>query len=334
MNNFRFFKNILASWILLSGSFCVAQMVAGTVHNGTTGKLSAGDDVKLLRLDNGMQEESHTKTNGRGSFKLDLQSAGSHYMVRVFHQGVSYDRTVIANVPLDMTVFDSDSKINDIAGMLSIFQIQSDEQTVRVKEMHAIDNNSSPPKSQNKPNNFETFLPPDAEIDSVTAKSPDGKPVNISATPVQGEAGHYTVDFPLRPGETQFVLRYHLPHREKVTFRPRLPYATKSLEIMYPLSMQFLALEPGRFIFQSDPNRQGQIIREVKAGEPLSFTVSGIGTLVSSERGKTVPAPSGESAQKKSSGILWFVLAAALALLAAGLFLAWRIEAAQQQRKP
>ena len=60
----------------------------GLVSNGTTRKPAAGDEVILLRLDQGMQEEARTKTNGQGEFTFSLKDAVPR-LVRV--RGIAYD---------------------------------------------------------------------------------------------------------------------------------------------------------------------------------------------------------------------------------------------------
>jgi hypothetical protein len=189
-------------------------------------------------------------------------------------------------------------------------------------------------------------------MDSVMAKgpSPNSIAVNITSTMVQNEAGHVTIRFPLRPGETQFAIRYHLPYQGKLTFHPRILYPTNSLGIMYPPSMEFSALKSDRFQWESDNGMQGQIVRNITPGEVLDFEVSGTGALSSRNPGATSPSAvaqppaSGGSRSDKapaiqaqgktpSSGksILWLVVAGAFILFAAGVFLVWRMKAAKQQ---
>ena len=53
-----------------------AQNITGTVTNGTTGKPSAGDEVTLLSLSQGMQEIGTTKSDAQGHFSF--AGAGGH----------------------------------------------------------------------------------------------------------------------------------------------------------------------------------------------------------------------------------------------------------------
>ena len=47
-----------------------AQNITGTVTNATTGKPSAGDEVTLLSLSQGMQEVGSTKSDASGRFSF------------------------------------------------------------------------------------------------------------------------------------------------------------------------------------------------------------------------------------------------------------------------
>jgi len=56
--------------VLLFSATGFADTITGTVTNGTTGKPGAGDEVVLIKLAQGMQESTRTKTNAKGEFSL------------------------------------------------------------------------------------------------------------------------------------------------------------------------------------------------------------------------------------------------------------------------
>ena len=66
-----------------------ASTITGTVTNRTTGRPSAGDVVTLIQLAQGMQESTHTTTDARGHYSLDVPDAGLH-LVRVTHDKANY----------------------------------------------------------------------------------------------------------------------------------------------------------------------------------------------------------------------------------------------------
>ena len=62
--------------VIASCTFAAAQNITGSVTNGTTGKPSAGDEVTLLSLSQGMQEVGSTKTNAQGKFSMAQDTGG------------------------------------------------------------------------------------------------------------------------------------------------------------------------------------------------------------------------------------------------------------------
>jgi len=181
-----------------------ADSITGTVRNQTTAQVSAGDDVILLRFGKGMEEVSRTKTDAQGGFAFNGisafngTSATDQYMVRVVHQGVNYDQTVIGTAPLAIQVFDAVDKIPGLSGSLGIAQVESDGKILTVTEMYAINNESSPPVTQAGPRNFEILLPEKAVLESVQARRGTGIWVKAQPAPVNGQPRHHAIDFPDR----------------------------------------------------------------------------------------------------------------------------------------
>jgi hypothetical protein len=91
---------IVAVLALFSIRALGASNITGSVRNQSRGEPAAGDEVILARLDRGMQEEARAKTDARGAFTLHVQHPEKPYLVRVFHQGVSYDQQASAGQTL------------------------------------------------------------------------------------------------------------------------------------------------------------------------------------------------------------------------------------------
>src|SRR5436305_9550640 len=107
-----------------------ADPVRGIVLNQTTGRPAGGDQVVLLG--EGMQEQARAVTDSQGAFVLPAASSQARYVVRVLHQGVSYDQTVGGAVQLEIRVFNTVPKIQGLKGKMGIAQIGSDGKTVTV----------------------------------------------------------------------------------------------------------------------------------------------------------------------------------------------------------
>jgi hypothetical protein len=357
MKTFSSISKAIFSCLFLWGTFCAAQTITGTVRNETTGKPSAGDDVVLLRLDNGMLEETKTKTDSQGAFTLNVQFPDQSHIVRVLHQGVNYDRSVTSANRVDIKVFDSEAKVQGVTGYISIVKVESDGKNFNVTELHGINNLSNPQRTQANPQNFELSLPDKAQMDSVMVAAPGGIQVKAEPKPVAGKGNHYLIGFPLKPGLTRYWVTYHLPYQERIAFHSFIPYPTQMYSVQYPKSMTFSAAEKSGFhpIVDQDGMRV-DAIHEAKAGRIPDFQISGVGTLppeskvVESFHGRTVPGPQQPATPATKMGLaqaqpkparansslnsnakVAAIAAAVIVALGAFIFLLWRLQAAKQK---
>jgi hypothetical protein len=350
------YKIIFASCLLLGATFCMAQTITGTVHNETTGKPSAGDEVVLLRLDNGMLNEAETKTDDQGAFTLNTQFADQPHVVRVLHQGVNYDHTITVKSPLDIKVFDSAPKVEAVGGWISIVKVESDGKNFNIMEMHAVNNTSNPQRTQDNPRNFELALPAKAQLDSAMVAGPGGIRVKTDPQPVAGKQGHYLIGFPLKPGLTLYWVQYHLPYQGHIDFHPVLSYSSQMYSVQYPKSMTFVTSEKDGFhpILDQD-GMKVEAINQPQAGSIPAFQLSGVGALppdsqlTAEAHPRTVPArppgtstaqpdhaptptrPGGAAPARGSTAKALAIIALVVAALGMVVFILWRGQATKQQ---
>jgi hypothetical protein len=257
-----------------------ADTITGVARNQTRGQFAAGDQVILLRLDQGMQEEARTKTDSRGSFTLNVLYPDKLHLLRVVHQGVNYDQRASAGDVVSIDVFDAAAKVRGIAGSIEIIRTGTNGNLLHVSDMVEIKNDSSPPLTQAGEHTFEVYLPAKAKIDSVLAASSGKIGVMISATPVPGELGHYAVNFPLRPGATKFAFNYDLPYAGHAAFLTKHVYSLRQLAVMLPPTMKFTSRSPAFQILPTgNASYQVEAANRVKAGEGPGFEISGMGAL-------------------------------------------------------
>jgi hypothetical protein len=127
---------------------------------------------------------------------------------------------------------------------------------------------------------FELYLPAAARIDSLLAADPGGIGVLISAAAVTREPGHYTVNFPLRPGDTKFAVNYDVPYAGHARFHHQIRYPMQQVAIMLPPAMTFKSNPSGfHLLAASDANAQVQAINAVESGEVPAFEISGTGSI-------------------------------------------------------
>src|ERR1700729_3802908 len=276
----RRFALAAAMCATLSG-VALADSITGTVINKTTNKPAAGDDVVLIRLQQGMQEASRTKTDSKGRFTLDVPDKGIH-LVRVTHDKANYFRPAPEGTQsVEVEVFNAAAKVEGISGEADVMRIQTDEsgKALRVVENFWVKNESTPPRTQFSDRPFEFYLPEGAVVEGSAALGPGGMPVQASPVPL-GDPNHYAFIFPIRPGETRFQITYKLPYNGSLKFAPRVMMPTDTIAIMMPKSMTF---KPGPSApytpVTEETTAQTYVARSVQPSQALDFTVSGTGQM-------------------------------------------------------
>jgi hypothetical protein len=334
---------VAASLILLASTIASSQTLSGTLKNGTTNKPAAGDDVVLIRLAQGMEEEARTKSDAKGSFSFKLADSGDPHLIRAIHQGVTYHRMAPPNVPsVEVTVYDVAKKLDAISVTADVMRFQAppgnELQGIRV---FAVNNASDPPRTQMNDQNFEFDLPEGAQIDNALAQTAGGQPITSAPIP-QAQKNRYAFIFPLRPGETQFQVVFHLPYSGEASINPGSQYATQHFVVMLPKTMQFTSASDTGFKSMPDPNQSDalvQVASNTKVGQSLAFKIAGTGTLASSEEnnegsgGQAAPAAAGGRDARPGGGLgppidapdplekyRWYLLGGFAVLLAGGAF--------------
>ncbi len=320
-----------------------ANDIQGAVRNQTSGKASAGDEVILLRLQNGMEVEAKTRVDAAGAFSLPLAAPDVPHIVRVVHQGVNYDQTTNGKGPLSIAVFDAVPHISGLQGTLGIAQVESDGETLKVTEMYSIANDSVPPVTQAGPRNFEISIAPKATLDSLVVKKGGGVWVNLVPVPITGQQGHYAVDFPIRPGDTLFKFVYHLPYSEPTRLQVKLPYPIRNFAVMHPPSMLF---KPSSVAAFTSPGVAQGLRVEQAVGKPVvrdvaAFEISGIGLAASTQTARdpsAMSSPAGVNSMKPETPAavalptvsgwqenpMWIILSGIAALLTALVYVIWK----------
>jgi hypothetical protein len=268
-------------WALLVVS-ASAQTLTGTVKNGTSNKPAAGDDVVLLSLGQGMQESGRTQTDAKGNFSIKLDNDSSPHLVRVIHQGVTYHRMAPpGTTSVELQVYDVAKKVEGISVTADVMRFQAQGSELQGIRLFAVNNASDPPRTQMSDQSFEFFLPEGAQVDQSMAMTAGGQPINSAPVP-QKQKNRYAFVFPLRPGETQFQVSYHMPYSGDASFDPKALYAAQHFVVVLPKTMQFASGPDASFKSMEDPRQSDAVIEvasNTKAGQPLAFKISGTGTM-------------------------------------------------------
>ena len=270
---------LLCTLLLASAS---AQTLNGTVTNGTTKKPAAGDDVVLLSLGQGMEESGRTQTDAKGAFNVKLDNATSPHLVRIIHQGVTYHRMAPpGTTSVDVQVYDVAKKVDGIGVTADVMRFQAQGSELQGIRLFAVNNASDPPRTQMSDQSFEFYLPDGAQVDQSMAMTAGGQPINSAPVP-QREKNRYAFLFPLRPGETQFQVSYHMPYSGEASFDPKTLYGAQHFVVVLPKTMQFTPGTGADFKSMQDPRQADAVVQvasNTTPGQPLAFKISGTGTM-------------------------------------------------------
>ena len=276
---------LLAAMLSLALAPATAQTLSGTITNGTANKPAAGDEVILINLTTGMEIAANTKADSNGQFSFKLTGATGPHLIRAVHQGVTYHQIAPPGVnSVDVNVYDVATKVSGLTVTADVIRFQADSGTMQGVRLFVVKNASSPARTQMNDHNFEFYLPAGAKIEQVQARAPNGQPISSEAAP-QAEKNRYAINFPLRPGETQFQLEFTLPYTGEIKIDPKPLYPAEHLVVVLPKTMQFKAANPPSFQSMQDPSQgdsQVEVARQTKPGQPLSFTLTGNGIITES----------------------------------------------------
>jgi hypothetical protein len=326
--------------LLLCG-FSFAENLTGTVTNSTTNKPSAGDDVILIKLGESMDEAGRSKTDAKGKFSLELDSADTPHLVRVVHQGVTYHRMAPpGTTSVEVQVYDVAKKVEGLSVTADVMRFQAQGNELQGVRLFAVDNKSNPPRTQLTDKSFEFYLPEGAVVDSGEAQTAGGQPLNLAPVP-QDEKNRYAFIFPLRPGETQFQVVFHMPYTGNLSVDPKPLYAAQHFVVMLPKTMQFAGSAGSSFKPMQnpkDPDTVVQVASNIQVGQMLGFKISGSGLMNEGGNGQEGEAASAQGRDTRPGGglgppidaphplqkYIWYILGIFAVALTAGAILTAR----------
>jgi hypothetical protein len=274
----RILRSLSVLLTFLPVTALAAAQITGTVTNRTTNRPSAGDAVTLLQQ--GMQEVAQATTDAKGQFSLNAP-ASSQYLLRVVHDGAAYYAPATAGQPVNVDVYSAGAHVAGVSTLVLMLRAQTDASgaNLNVTEDFVVKNASKPAMTQFSKSPFDLYLPAGAVIEGTAAKGPNGMPTAEELAP-QSEKGMYSVMFPIKPGETQIEIAYRVPYTGDLKMNMKVAGQTDMFAVSLPKSMTFTPGSAGQFIpANGDLNATTYLARGVKAGQSVSFGISGAGQL-------------------------------------------------------
>lgn len=314
--------------------FCLAGInlfaaIDGTVVNQTTGEPQGGVSITLVKpRGGGMQTLGNTTSDPAGKFVFEHdQPGGGPQLLQASYKGVNYNKLLTPNMAtsgLELEIYEATKSpaVAHIAQHMLVFEPTTSQ--FGVNETVLIQNESKTTFSNTELGGFRFYLPPAANGQvQISAQGPGGMPLPRPAEKTE-EKDIFKVDFPIKPGQTQFEISYVLVAGSPIIFHG----AVVNIKGM-PVSPLRLVVPPGVTVEGKDLQQLGTepktqaTIYDVTARKFFDVNVIGTGSL----RGPSDPASGDESDSPKISegpppiyAHLPWLVALALSILGVGLF--------------
>jgi hypothetical protein len=226
----------LAALFLLVSSPAFSA-ITGTVINRTTGKPQASATVGFNKLgQNGIELIDQAKSGADGKFSIDQTPQGP-CLLRTAFDGITYNHMLPPGSPstdLTIDVF-SVSKQPGAAKVtkhMLAFEPASGQMTVH--EIYLLSNDSKTAWYDADNGTLRFFMPAAAGGKAtVQGTAPEGMPIGaaVSATAVPNV---FKVDFPVKPGETQFDVVYSLPYTDGADYEGKIVSKDENTYLIAP----------------------------------------------------------------------------------------------------
>jgi hypothetical protein len=299
-------KQVALTFLLVCSLAAAADTLKGVVQNSTTNKPSAGDEVTLKKIGNGMEDVAKTKTNARGEFTFNVPPAQQPYLIWVQHQGVTYTQAGLpGGVPVAVRVFDAASSIKEISILDHAIAIQTSEDgaTLSGEEFYTVGNQSSPPRTLTGKQTLQFYLPEGASITESSVQT--GKTQLKAAVIPAGQKNEFAFVFPLRPGPTQFHILYTVPYSGKLEIDPRSDLPTQTLMVAAPDSIKFAASDSALYESKTNPQFKSVnffIAKNVTPKQKVAFAISGTGAMPREQEQASAPDTNGRPGEPSGPG--------------------------------
>jgi hypothetical protein len=308
--------------------------IDGTVINKTTGKPAANITVTLVKPgQGGMRTLGTTVSDATGHFSFAKdEPGGGPQLLQAAFDGVNYNKLLTPVSPtsgVQLEIFDSTNSPSVVQSAQQFMVLEPDASRIMVDQTVIFQNQSTTTFNNEQTGAFRFYLPRAANGQvKVSVQGPQGMPLPRAAEKTD-QPDVFKIDYPVKPGETQFEINYLIPAGSPFTFRGRV------------VDMKGLNLGPLRLIAPSgvtltsndvqnigvEPKTQATIYN-VKVPS-FSVDIAGTGSLHPPDTSDSTSAPdpdspSVEQAVPQIYQHLPWLAAIALGILALGLVVLYR----------
>lgn len=268
------------------GANSVWASIDGTVVNRTTGKPLPGVTITLVKPgQQGMQTIGTTQTDPAGHFVFAKdQPGGGPQLLQANYKSVNYNKLMTPNVPtsnVELDVYEATKSPAVARVAQQMVLIEPSMSKISISETVVVQNDTNTTYNNPDLGGLRFYLPPAANGQvRVSAQGSQGMPLPRPAEKTS-ENDVFKVDFPVKPGETEFQVSYVLPVGSPFNLQGRVVnvkgmLAATPLRLIAPSGVTLAGkdIQP----VGTEPKTQATIYNVV-APDNFSALVSGIGSL-------------------------------------------------------
>jgi len=227
----------MRSFILLLAALPLYAAVTGTVTNRTTGKPQARATVGLYKLgtQTGLELIDQAKSDPQGNFRIDRTVQGPH-LIRTAWDGVTYNHMLppgqpTTNLALDVYNASTQPGAARVGKHIILFEPASGQ--LAVTETYLFTNTGTTAWNDPDGGTLKFFVPEGAAKPTVQATAPGGAPIGAPVTRAS-KPDVWSVDFPVKPGDTRFDVSYTVPYTEGAAFAGKVVTKDENTYLIVP----------------------------------------------------------------------------------------------------
>lgn len=301
--------------------------IDGVVVNRSTHKPQSGVNITLVKPgQQGMQTIGTTVSDAAGRFVFEKdEPGGGPQLLQALYKGVNYNKLMTPDIPtsnVQLEVYEATNSPAVTREAQHMMLIEPNASSIAISENVEIVNDSTTTYNNPSVGSLRFFLPPAANGQvRVQVQGPQGMPLPRAAEKTETE-GIFKVDYPIKPGETQFEVDYALPAGSPFTFRGEVVgikgMPGGPLRLIAPAGVTLAGKD-----IQSvgtEPKTQASIYTVIASG-PFSAEISGVGSLRPPEATEAdqSDSPQVTEGQPQVYRHMGWMLGLALSILAVGL---------------
>jgi hypothetical protein len=310
---------------LLTPVSCLLAAIDGTVINATTGKPQPSVTVTLVHPGaGGMQTLGSAKSDAEGKFAIDQEVPSPPALLQATYQGVTYNSVLPPGSPtsgVQLSVYDSTNRMPANVEQQHLLILEPDSNQLKVSETILVENKANETFNDPAKGSLQLFIPQSINTE-VTVTAPGGMPIR-RAPQKTAQADVFKLDYPLKPGETQFELGYTWPDAKKFSGKA---VGKDPLRLVTPNGVTLSG--DGLKDLGTEPRTQAHIY-EVAPGASYEASIQGTGVLEtgqaqSQDQDDDSGSPKIHSGMARVYDRLYWVLGLAFSILALGGALLYR----------